>query len=271
MSDPSDPSVGAGGSGEPELVRERKGPVLVVRLNRPHVRNALTSGMLTGLGAALVEAETDPSLRVLVLTGTGDRAFCSGMDLKAFATGRSTAPADPGAMEAFRRLEAGDTRVPVVGAANGSAVGGGLEILLGCDLIVASREARFALPEVKRGLIPGGSGTFVGTRVPLSVAMELVLTGEPLSAARAYDVGLVNAVVEPGEVLEEALRYADQIASNGPLAVTAARVVARLAPYDRAGAAQRLEQVRPGVFGSEDAREGAAAFVERRSPTWRGR
>ena len=146
-----------------ELVRERHGHALLLRLNRPDARNALSAGIITGLAEAIVEAEADPDVRAVVLTGTGDKAFCAGMDLKSLA---GVGPqASPEAMAVLMRLMDGDVAVPLVGAANASALGGGLEVLLGCDVIVASSEARFGLPEVKRGLFPGGSGTAISQRV----------------------------------------------------------------------------------------------------------
>jgi len=253
----------------PALVSERRGPVLVLRLNRPEARNALNPALVRALGVAVARAEADPDTRAVVLTGTGDRAFCAGMDLRSFAQGGPTELDDSGA--AFMRLMAGDVAVPVVGAANASAVAGGLELLLGCDVVVASEQARFGLPEVQRGLIPGGGGTSLGARIPLALALELVLTGELVDAAKALRAGLVNAVVPAEEVLPTAIAYAERIAANGPLAVRAARELVRLAAVDGPGARSRLEHWLPIVFGSEDAREGATAFVEKRPPVFRGR
>jgi enoyl-CoA hydratase/carnithine racemase len=251
-----------------ELVCERRGPIQIVRLNRPEARNALTRDMLRGIGAALLEAEADPAVRVAVLTGTGDRAFCAGQDLKAFQDG--PLGSDEGTLT-FLRLMRGDIGVPLVGAANATAVGGGLELLLGCDVVVASSEARFGLPEVKRGLFPGGSGTSLGTRLPLAVALELTLTGDPISAARAYELGLVNAVVAPGDVMQAALGFAERIASNAPLGLAACKELVRLHVSDPARVSERLDHWRAVIYQSEDAREGATAFAERRPPVWRGR
>lgn len=254
---------------EPELVTEGHGPVVVLRLNRPEARNALNPSVVHAIGEAVVAAEDDPAVRAVVLTGTGDRAFCGGMDLRAFAEGRSMELDDAG--RAFMRLMAGDVAVPVVGAANATAVAGGLELLLGCDLVVAAEGARFGLPEVQRGLIPGGGGTLLGARLPLALAMELVLTGDPVDAARALQIGLVNAVVPADEVLPTAVAMAERVAANGPLAVRAAKELVRLAAFDTPAVRDRLEHWRPIIFGSEDAREGAQAFVEKRPPTWQGR
>lgn len=254
-----------------ELVVERRGPVLVARLNRPDARNSLNASLFRAIGAAVLEAETDPELRVLVLTGTGDRAFCAGMDLAAFAAGEQVGVGDDPETRAGNRLMAGDVSVPLIGAANGAAVGGGLELLLGCDLIVASSEARFGLPEVKRGLFPGGRGTFLPLRVPLGLALELLLTGDLVDAARAYEMGLVNSVVAPDAVVDSAVELAERIAANGPLGVAAVKEIARLVLVDTDKANERQRHWQKVIFSSEDAKEGARAFVEKRTPNWQGR
>lgn len=253
-----------------ELVVERRGAVLVARLNRPEARNALTPSLIRALGAALVAAEDDPGVRAAVLTGTGDRAFCAGMDLRAFAAGDADPGRGPEAL-AFHRLIRGEISVPLVGAANATAVAGGFELLLGCDLIVVAEGAMLGLPEVKRGLFAAGGGTFLGTRIPLSVALELALTGDTIDAARALDLGLANAVVPADRVLAAALDYAERIAANGPLGVRATKELVRRGVADPAAAWDRLAELQREVFGSEDAREGAIAFVEKRPPVWTGR
>jgi enoyl-CoA hydratase/carnithine racemase len=254
-----------------ELVREQHDAVTVLRLNRPEARNALTPTLLRDLGQAVADAEADPQTRAVVLTGTGDRAFCSGMDLRAFTEFGAAGFGRGESAESFMRVMQGRTTVPLVGAANGSAVAGGLELLLGCDLVVLAHGAKLALPEVQRGLIPGGDGTTLGTRIPLAVALEMVLTGDGVDAARALQVGLVNAVVPAAEVLPTAMAFAERIAANGPLAVVAAKELVRLATVDSPLARERLEQWRTIVFPSEDAKEGARAFVEKRRPHWQGR
>lgn len=254
-----------------ELVRDRRGAVLVARLNRPDARNALTPELLRGISAAIVDAEADPEIRAVVLTGTGDRAFCAGMDLRAFAAGEQAGLGDDEATRGFFRLVEGETTIPVVGAANGTAVAGGFELLLACDVIVASSEAEFGLPEVKRGLFPAGGGTFLGTRVALGIALEMALTGDAISAERAYDLGLVNAIVTPDEVIGTAVAFAERIAANGPLGVAAVKELVRLGVSDAVRARQRRDEWRRVVFSSEDAREGAMAFVEKRAPVWHGR
>jgi enoyl-CoA hydratase len=254
-----------------ELVREQRGNILVARLNRPEARNALTPALMKVIGAAMVDAESDPDIRAIVLTGTGDRAFCAGMDLRAFADGTSMALDDDEATKGLYRLFNGEVAVPVIGAANASAVAGGFELLLGCDVIVASSDATFGLPEVKRALFPAGNGTTLGTRIPLAVALEMTLTGESITAARARELGLVNAVVASADVLGVACDFADRIARNGPLAVAAIKELVRLGVTDPARAAERLAELQGIVFSSEDAKEGALAFVEKRTPVWRGR
>jgi enoyl-CoA hydratase len=227
---------------------------------------------MADLGAAILDAESDPDIRAIVLTGTGDRAFCAGMDLRSFAGGE----AFPGsgadrAFAGFFRLIQGEVGVPVVGAANATAAAGGLELLLGCDVVVASDQARFGLPEVKRGLFAGGGGTSLGTRVPLAIALEMALTGDLIDAARAYEIGLINAVVAPGEVLSRAIGLADRIAANGPLGLAATKELVRLAATNQAAAPERLRDWQSIVFASEDAQEGARAYIEKRLPIWKGR
>jgi enoyl-CoA hydratase len=254
-----------------ELVTERHGAVLVARLNRPEARNALSPSLVVAIAAAVTTAEADPDVRALVLTGTGDRAFCAGMDLRSFAAGNQVTPDLESAMADFNRLMRGEVSIPLVGAANATAVAGGFELLLACDVIVASRDAQFGLPEVKRGLFAAGNGTWLATRVPMSIALELALTGDTVTATRAYELGLVNAVVEPDQVLATALGYAERIAANAPLSLAATKELVRLAVTDPQRAVARAEHWRPVVFGSEDAKEGAMAFVEKRPPVWRGR
>jgi enoyl-CoA hydratase/carnithine racemase len=255
---------------EEELLVEQRGAILLLRLNRPEARNALSPSLLGSFGAALATAETDPETRVVVVTGAGNEVFCAGMDLRAFAEGGSGL-GDGEDAQAVLRFFRGTIEVPIIGAANGTAVGGGLEILLGCDLIVLAEHARLGLPEVKRGFFAAGGGTFLGTRIPLSIALEMTLTGDSIDAERAFAVGLANAVAPIERLLEVALEYAGRIAANAPLGVKASKELVRLATVDAPAARDRLAELQPLVFGSEDAKEGARAFIERRDPSWTGR
>jgi enoyl-CoA hydratase len=255
---------------EPVLVSERRGAVTVLRLNRPEARNALNPELLTAVGLAMLEAEDNPEVRAVVLTGTGEKAFCAGMDLRAFAEGGAVGGSSDG-MKGFARFTSGDIAIPIVGAANATAVAGGFELLLGCDVVVASEAATFGLPEVKRGLFAAGGGVFLSTRIPLAVALELTLTGDPIGAPRAQALGLINQVVPPAEVLEAAVALAERIARNGPLALRATKELVRTASTDLARARTLAAQWQPKVFGSEDAKEGATAFIEKRDPVWKGR
>jgi enoyl-CoA hydratase/carnithine racemase len=254
----------------PVLVSERRGAVTVLRLNRPEARNSLNPELLTAIGDAMLQAEGDPDTRAVVLTGTGDKAFCAGMDLRAFAEGGSVGGSKEG-MRGFARFTQGEIGVPIVGAANATAVAGGFELLLGCDVVVASEAAKFGLPEVKRGLFAAGGGVFVSTRIPLAVALELTLTGDLVDATRAQSLGLINQVVPPGEVLDAAVALAERIARNGPLALQATKELVRTASTDLEKARALAAEWQPKVFGSEDAKEGATAFIEKRDPVWKGR
>jgi enoyl-CoA hydratase len=255
---------------EPVLVTDRRGAVTVLRLNRPAARNALNPELLTAIGLGMVEAENDPDVRAVVLTGTGKKAFCAGMDLRAFAGGGALG-GSPEGMEGFARFTQGQIGVPVVGAANATAVAGGFELLLGCDVVVASETASFGLPEVKRGLFAAGGGVFVSTRIPLAVALELTLTGDPIDAGRAQSLGLINQVVPYADVLDAAVALAERIARNGPLALQATKELVRTASTDLEKARGLASEWQPKVFGSEDAKEGATAFIEKRDPVWKGR
>jgi enoyl-CoA hydratase/carnithine racemase len=262
-------AVGEGA--EPILVTKQMGAVRVLRLNRPAARNALNAELMSELGLAMAAAEADPEVRCVILTGTGDRAFCAGMDLRAFADRGSPSTTAAEGAAAFGRFVSGDMAVPVVGAANATAVAGGFELLLGCDVVVASDQASFGLPEVKRGLFAAGGGVFISTRIPLAVALELTLTGDPVDAQRALALGLVNMVVPAAEVLDAALGLADRIARNGPMALRATKQLVRTANTDLARARELQAKLQREVFGSADAREGATAFIERRDPVWTGR
>jgi enoyl-CoA hydratase/carnithine racemase len=260
------------------LEREQHGLVQVLRLNRPEAANSLNPELLRELGRAFHESATDDSTQVLVLTGAGERIFCAGMDLRAFsesadgsagASGESPATADADAPPSFNFK---DLPVkPVIAAVNGAAVGGGFELALACDLVVAADTARFGLPEVKRGLFPGGGGTLLGTRLPLSLALELNLTGELIDAQRAESWGLVNRVVPPEDLLTSAIGLAQTIAANGPLATRMIKDLVRRAVLDDPKRGWATPEEFSAIFGSEDAREGAMAFLEKRPANWKGR
>jgi len=237
--------------------------VVVLTIDRPDAGNSLDPEIGTGLLAALADADADADVRVLIVTGAGDRIFSAGMDLRAFASGADMSSVG----SALEKLA--NFRKPVVAAVNGSAVAGGFEIVLRADLVVAADHAMFGIPEVKRGLVAAGGGTRLPRRIPLAVALEMGLTGEPISADRAFELGLVNRVVAGDAVMDEARRLAGLIVANGPLAVQATKQLMReeLGP----DMTERVREVSGPVFVSEDAKEGATAFAERRAPVWKGR
>ncbi|MGY1826594.1 MULTISPECIES: crotonase/enoyl-CoA hydratase family protein [unclassified Blastococcus] len=253
---------------EQSVLVERRGAVQVITINRPEARNALDGDVARAVAAAVDELDSDADLRAGVLTGAGG-TFSSGMDLKAFLRGESPAIEGRGLCGITRT----PPRKPLVAAVEGWALAGGFELVLACDLVVAGRGARFGVPEVKRSLVAaGGAALLLPQRVPRAVALELLLTGEPVDAERAAAVGLVNRVVEDGTAVEAAVALAEVIAANGPLAVAATKRVVLEAPtWPAEEAWERQEQVVRPVFGSEDAREGSTAFAERRPPVWRGR
>ena len=250
------------------VLTERRDNVLVATLNRPDARNAVNAALAEGVGRALDELDDDDGLAVGVLTGAG-KGVSSGMDLKAFVAGESPYYGDRG----FAGIVQRPPRKPLIAAVEGFAVAGGCEIALACDLIVAARGARFGVPEVKRSLVAAGGALLrLPRRLPSGVAMELALTGDPIDAERAHELGLVNALAEPGEALDTALELAGRIAANGPLALTATKRILTEAPtWPEEEFWARQGEISGPVFGSEDAREGAVAFAEKRDPVWKGR
>jgi enoyl-CoA hydratase len=250
-----------------ELTVEEHGRVLVLTMNRPAARNAMTLAMATDIAAALSMLDERTDLSVGVITGAGG-TFCAGMDLKRFAAGER--PVVPG--RGFAGLVQRPPAKPLIAAVEGYALAGGFEIALACDLIVASREATFGLPEVKRGLTAAAGGLLrLQRRVPYHLAMELVLTGRMLPAPDAAAVHLVNRLTEPGATRTEALTLAGEIAANAPLALTASkRVLAESADWPLAEQFARQEAYVDPVRRSADAREGAVAFAEKRAPRWSG-
>jgi enoyl-CoA hydratase/crotonobetainyl-CoA hydratase len=243
--------------------------VAVITIDRPEVRNAMNYEAAVELEAALDRLDADDSASVAILTGAGGM-FCAGMDLKALsATGRRPI--------AERRGAFGITRMPpekpVIAAVERFALGGGLEIALACDLIVVAEDAKLGLPEAKRGLVAAAGGVIrLPRRIPTAVALELALTGDLLPARRALELGLVSRVTAPGETLSGARELAAAIAANAPLAVkTAKRIIEETAGLPVEEAFARQEPLVQAVRESDDAREGAQAFVEKRAPVWQGR
>ena len=254
---------------EQPLLTERRDGVLVITLNRPDVRNAVDVPMAQAMAAALDELDGDAGLRVGVITGAG-KGFCAGMDLKAFAaTGERPWAADRGFAGIVRR----PAQTPLIAAVEGFAVAGGLEIALACDLLVAARGVKLGIPEAKRGLIAaGGALRRLPRRLPAGIAMELALTGDPILAERAYELGLVNRLADPGTVLDVALEMAATIAANGPLSLTASKAVLQQQwSWDDEEFFDRQAELADPVMTSQDAREGARAFAEKRAPQWQGR
>ncbi len=261
---------------DPVLVT-RDGHVMIITLNRPEARNAVNLATHLCVGEALEEAERDRDVRAVILTGAGAQAFCTGADLKAVARGESLSPKDPLQRGwGFAGYCAHPISKPTIAAVNGLALGGGTELLLASDLAVASETASFGLPEVKRGIYAGGGGAFrVAAQLPRKIAMELLLTGEPITAARALALGLVNQVVPQARVLEAALELARRITVNAPLGVQASKRIA-LGIVDGVVQSETekwaLSQAEgAALMRSEDAREGPRAFAEKRVPQWTGR
>jgi enoyl-CoA hydratase len=260
------------------LERSQHGLVQVLTLNRPEAANSLNPELVRELGKAFHEIASDDSTQVVILTGAGEKIFCAGMDLRAFSESKDEPAAGDGGSSGQDSKETSPgydmknlSPKPVIAAVNGAAVGGGFELALSCDLVVAAETARFGLPEVKRGLLAAGGGTLLGTRLPLSLALEVALTGELISAERASQWGLVNRVVPAADLLETSLDLAAKIAANGPLAIRTTKAIVRRAVLDDPKRGYGTPEELAAVFGSEDAKEGAKAFLEKRSPNWAGR
>lgn len=255
-------------SSDGTVLAEASGGILVITINRPEARNAVTAAVAAGVAAALDDLDGRDDLTVGIITGAGG-TFCAGMDLKGFLRGER--PTVPG--RGFAGITEAPPAKPLIAAVEGYALAGGCEIALACDMVVAARGATFGIPEVRRGLAAAAGGLMrLPERIPRGVAMELALTGGFLPAARAYELGLVNRLADDGGALAAARELAGQIAANGPLAVRASkRVIVESPSWPEAERWRRQGEILGPVFASQDAREGARAFAEKRSPNWHGR
>ena len=273
----ADPETGTDGEDRP-LVRitfpAGDGPleaVALLTLDRPEALNALSFALVEELGGLLAVLDEDPGCRAIVITGAGDRAFAAGADIRELAgeTPRSLHEADP-----FSVLDGiGHLRTPVIAAVRGFALGGGCELAMACDLLVAGDDAQFGQPEIRIGVIPGAGGTQrLARAIGKARAMELILTGRRIGAAEAAGMGLVSLVVPAAETLDRALELAGRIAAMPPLAVSAAKASVVAAQEHSLGQGLRFERNRfEDLFETEDQREGMVAFLEKRTPAWRGR
>ncbi|MBN6058191.1 crotonase/enoyl-CoA hydratase family protein [Nonomuraea sp. RK-328] len=250
-----------------DVLVEESGGVAVLTINRPKARNAINGAVARGIAEALDALDGRPDVSAYVLTGAGG-TFSAGMDLKGFLAGDFPVVEGRG----FGGLTEAPPRKPLVAAVEGYALAGGFELALSCDLVVASSEATFGLPEPKRGLVAGAGGIMrLPRRVPYHVAMEIALTGDHYPASRLYELGLVNRITEPGAALEGALELARKIAANAPLALAATkRVIIESQDWPLEEMFRRQGEIINPVFGSKDAMEGAAAFAEKRAPQWKG-
>ncbi|MEV4838521.1 crotonase/enoyl-CoA hydratase family protein [Nonomuraea sp. NPDC049486] len=250
-----------------EVLVEESDGVAVITINRPKARNAVNGAVARGVAEALDALDARPEVSAYVLTGAGG-TFCAGMDLKGFLSGDFPVVEGRG----FGGMTEAPPKKPIVAAVEGYALAGGFELALSCDLIVASSESKFGLPEPKRGLVAGAGGIMrLPRRIPYHVAMEIALTGDHYPAARLYELGLVNRVTEPGEALAGAIELARRIAANAPLALAATkRVVIESQDWSLEEMFRKQGAIVQPVFGSKDAMEGAAAFAEKRAPRWKG-
>jgi enoyl-CoA hydratase len=250
-----------------EVLVERQDGVMTITINRPEAKNSLNAAVAKGIADAVDELDNSQDVRVGILTGAGG-VFSAGMDLKAFLAGETPAIEGRG----LCGITETPPRKPLIGAVEGWALAGGFELLLACDLVTAGRSARFGVPEVKRGLLAVGGGAFLlARRVPQAIALEMLLTGDPIDASRAMAVGLVNRVVDDGSALEAARQLAASIASNGPFALAVTKQIARTTNDWTLNDGWREQgRLAAPVFASDDAREGATAFAEKRTPVWSG-
>ncbi len=249
---------------------EQRGPFAVITINRPEARNAVNGAVANGIEEAIDKIEADDGTWVGILTGVPP-VFCAGADLKEINAGNAGGLATK--RGGFGGITMRERTKPIIAAVDGPALAGGTEIVLSCDLVVASTTATFGIPEVKRALVAGAGGLFrLGRKIPINIAMELTLTGDPIDATRAHQLGLVNRLVEPGQALDEAISLADQICANAPIAVRESRKIvleATNAPDD-VGWKMSAEGMAKAM-SSEDLQEGLTAFIEKRKPNWKGR
>jgi enoyl-CoA hydratase len=251
-----------------EVLRERRGHIEILTINRPEARNAINRATALALSDALDECESDDDVWVVVLTGAGDKAFSAGMDLKAFAMGEF-----PITEKGFGGITKREFSKPLIAAANGSALAGGFEMMISCDMVVAAAHAKFGIPEASRGLVAGAGGLIrLPKLIPIAVAYEMALTAQPIDAQRAYELGLVNLVVHGDEVVNAAVELAERIAKNAPLAVRTSKAVMRRARELNEDDAWTVNDEAFAMIGrSADAMEGAVAFAEKREPNWQGK
>lgn len=263
------------------LIVEDDGPVRILTLNRPDAHNAISPELIVRLDKACAEAKEDPSVRAVVIASSGTKTFCAGGDLKLMIpliTGARKAEDahDRATLELMKASDRpfpiqGDIGKPLIAAVEGAALGGGLEIVLACDLIVAGREARFGAPEAMVGAYPARITFLLPQRLPYSIAVKMLLSGAPLDAPDAEKHGLVSDLVDVGQARSVAIRLAHHIASNAPISVQSAREVARTATgSDRIDLAELDQKMTGRVYRSEDAREGPRAFAEKRKPNFKG-
>ncbi|EMD83843.1 crotonase/enoyl-CoA hydratase family protein [Pacificimonas flava] len=250
-----------------EILTSEEDGVLIITMNRPEAKNAMNRAAAEGIAAALDRLDSNDALRTAILTGAGG-TFCSGMDLKGFLKGELPSVKGRG----FGGLTEAPPQKPLIAAVEGYALAGGLELMIACDLIVASETAKFGIPEAKRGLVAGAGGLLrLPDQIPPRIAMELALTGEFIDANRAYYLGLINAVTS-GSALEAAMALAAKITANGPLAVRISKqIIAESRGWSLEERWTKQAELMKPIFTSTDAREGAAAFAEKRKPHWTGR